>query len=158
MLEEEENKEFVQIRLKGKNAPLWERLRNKFLKKVEDLLDTVINFEDNTSIKDEAKQFSTDLIKFAKEKLRKAGYENEKLLAEVEDLYAKARKSNAETRKLNAEAREIELKNKLREIKLGLALMKALLTGEPDEESILFLKKIDAFLEVTREYELTQIR
>jgi polyhydroxyalkanoate synthesis regulator phasin len=151
---EEESKTFLQVKLAGKDKNLWSKLMPNFLLKIEKLLDTVINTEDNTTIRDEAKLFSNELIKFAKQKLKKAGYENEKILAEIEEIYSKAHRDHAETRKINAEAREIELRNQLTELKLSLGLMKALRTGENDEESILFLKQVDVFFEVVNTFEL----
>lgn len=152
--EEIQRKEVLKVDVAGKDKILWASLKDKFFLQAQKLLDTVINFEDNTTVADEAKQFSTELIKFAKEKLKKAGYENEKTLAEIEEILSKAQRTQAETRKITAEAREIELGNKLKELKLSLGIMKAIHAGETDEESIIFIKKIDTFFEVINTYEL----
>ncbi|KOH42628.1 hypothetical protein NC99_45570 [Sunxiuqinia dokdonensis] len=91
------------------------------------------------------------MIHFGKEKLKKASIENEKLNAEIEEIYTKIKKEKAETRKINAVADKINLENQLRAIRISLGSAKALMIGSEDNEDILFIKRIDAFLDVINE-------
>lgn len=154
-MEEAEKKTFLKVEVAGKNKALWESsgIREKFMQLSTKIIDTVVNFEDNTTVGEEAKQISTELVKYAKEKLKRVGYENERIQAEIDEIYSRARKCEAETRKINAETRRVELETKLRELKLSIGIMKALLVGEGDEDSIVFVKKIDVLLEVLKDFE-----
>ena len=150
----QDKKTMLRVSVSGKNSVNWSIYKDKFLEKAAGLLDTVINFEDGSTIKEEAKQFSTELLKYAKEKLKEPGIQNQKTLAEIDKIYSEREREFAETRKLNAEAREIELKNKITELKLSLGIMKAMLIGVTDEESIIFLKQIESFRKTINEFSI----
>lgn len=145
-MENTENKKLLAIEIKGKDPVLWQQLREKFIIAINRSLDTIINAEHNASIRDEAKEFASALIDHAKSKLKKAGIENEKLIADVDRLFVQREKQMAEARKINAEAKAIELKNTIKELKLSLGAMKVLMVGEMGEEDLIFTIQIEEFL------------
>ncbi len=65
------NKEYLKVSISGKNGSIWEKFRERFHEQIERLLDTVVNQDDNTTVRDEAKEFSNALIKYGKAKLNK---------------------------------------------------------------------------------------
>lgn len=143
----ENNEEFIQVNLEGKDKDVWNKLREKFISTIEKSLDIIIDYEKNSTIRDEAKIFATELTKYAKAKLSKAGIENEKLISEIELAYTQKSKELAETRKINAEASAIEFNNALNNLKLSLLSMKVMMIGGTSQKDILFIKQIDFFLE-----------
>ncbi len=138
----------TEISLSGSNPILWEKLRTKLISVLDKSLDTIINYDTGATIKEEAKEFTSEIIKYGKEKLKKVSIENDKLNAEIEEIFTKIKKEKAETRKINAEADKINLDNQLRAIKISLGSAKALLIGSESKEDILFIKRVDAFLAV----------
>lgn len=152
-MDNNEKKKVLEVQVVGKNRELWGELRDKLMMAVTKTLDTVINHENNTSIRDEAKEFASALIDHAKAKLKRAGLENEKIIAEIDNLYVRREKELAETRKLNAEAKSIEIKNRIKSLKISLGGMKVLMIGQDGEEDLLFIKQIDAFLNVLNSME-----
>lgn len=138
----------TKISVSGADPILWDKLKSKLLLILDKSLDTIINYDTGGTIKDEAREFTTALIEFGKEKLKKASIENEKLNAEIEEIYTRIKKEKAETRKINAIADKINLDNQLRAIRISLGSAKALLIGSEENEDILFIKRVDTFLEV----------
>ena len=146
-------KEFLKVSVSGKNKEVWSRMRGKLMQAVEKFLDTTLDYENSSTIKDEARKFSTALLDHAKEKLAKTGIENQKMLAEIDLMFSTKTKELAETRKINAEAQAIEFSNSVKQLKLTLGLSKALIIGEQGEENVVFIKQIDSFLEVIQSVE-----
>jgi hypothetical protein len=150
----EERKQYLRVDVGGKSPEIWNALRGKLIHAVNKFLDSTIDTIDNKTIRQEAQAFTHALLEHAKEKLAKAGIENQKLLAEIDYIFSQREKEIAEARKINAEAHKIEIENSLRQLKLSLGMAKALLIGEEEGESIIFVKKIDAFLDVIKEFNL----
>ncbi|MBT1690080.1 hypothetical protein [Dawidia soli] len=150
---DEEEPKFVRIEIEGLNAEKWYQLRTKFIRAIHKTLDTVIDHEHSSTLRDEAKKFTTELLNYGKAKLQRAGLENEELMAQVDLLYSQKEKELAEARKLHAEAEALEIRNNIRKLKLGIGGMKALMIGETGKEEILFLKQMDHFLEILRDFE-----
>ncbi|MDN5200168.1 hypothetical protein QQ008_02320 [Fulvivirgaceae bacterium BMA10] len=121
---------------------------------VKEFLDFTIDHENKSTIKDEARVFTTALLDYAKQKLAKPGIDNQKTLAEIEEIYARRQRELAEARKTNAEAEKIEFETSIRKLKVALGSAKVLLIGKQGGEEILFLKQIDNFLDVLKEFEL----
>lgn len=141
----------TKVSLSGADPILWEKLQSKLLVILDKSLETIINYDTGATIKDEAREFTSAMIHFGKEKLKKASIENEKLNAEIEEIYTKIKKEKAETRRINAVADKINLENQLKAIRISLGSAKALMIGSEDNEDILFIKRIDTFLDVINE-------
>lgn len=143
----ESKDEFLRVDLKGKNESTWEEYRENFFKKIIALLDTTINFEDQTSIREESREITSEFIKSVKAKLKKDGIENQKNLAEIEVLLSQKKKNIAEARKTAIESEEKQFQLTLKKIRFSLMMMKAKMLGSEDENDIFFLKKIDFLLD-----------
>lgn len=150
----DENKvEFIKVEVQGKDSLLWGNLQPKLMEAIHHFLDTVIDHKNDSTIREEAQKFTSALLDYGKQKLQKAGLENEKIIAEVNLMYSQREKEIAETRKLHAEAASIELNTSMKKLKLGLIGMKAMMIGNAGEEEFIFLKHIDEFISVIREIE-----
>ena len=146
---------YIEVTVKGNSNELWTRLRQKLFEAVNNLLDTVVDERSGNTLREEAKEFSSLLLKFAKDHLNRPGLENQKIMAEIECLYSAKHKTLAETRKIHAEAGSIELQNRINALKLSLGVSKMLMIGLTDEKSILFLNEIDSLLElINKQYKI----
>jgi len=67
------------------------KLRTKISKAIDDLLNTVINTDQNTTVKDELKNVAQDAVDYVKEWMRSKKLENEKIEAETYLLLEKTR-------------------------------------------------------------------
>jgi len=143
-----EKKQYLKVETAGKSPELWSNLKEKLLRAIHSFLDTTIDGVDNKTIREEAKVFSHALLKYGKDKLEKAGLENDKILAEVDFLYSQNEKELAEARKLNAEAQRIEFENAIRRLRLSLKMTKVMLISEPREEALIMVKNVDQFIEI----------
>lgn len=143
---EKDKHDYIEVQVVGINKKTWSELKSKLSIAVSKALDTVINYEENTTVREEAKEFASAIIAHAKAKLKKAGVENQKLLAEIDLLYTQNEKERANTRKLNAEANEIEISNMVKSLIISLGGLRALSIGQEEPEDILFIKQIETFL------------
>jgi hypothetical protein len=142
-----EKKQLMRIDVRGKTTELWQSLRPKLIQTMTMVLDTVIDAEHGTTVRDEVKQFTTALLDYAKANLARPGLENERIEAEVRRLYGQMEIDRAEARKKHAEADTLEFNNKVRRLRLVLGAVKALMVGEEGEEAVIFTAQITAFLE-----------
>ncbi|NOQ75257.1 MAG: hypothetical protein GQ574_24815 [Crocinitomix sp.] len=149
-------KKYLKVDVAGKSEDLWKKMRVKLIDTVNKFLDTTIDSQNHSSIREEAKEFTTKFLKHAKDKLERAGLENEKIVAEIDSLYSSRQRESAQTRKLNAEASEIELSVSIKKLKLSLGLTKAILIGDAKNEDIVFAKQIDSFLEMLKEFQVSK--
>lgn len=149
----EEKKKLIGVKIKGKSDELWNNLKDKFLLAINDILDTVVDPNQNTTLKDEIKDFSSLLLSYGKNKLAKPGLENQKILAEIELIYTTKMKELAEARKLFAEADRITFETKMKKLKLSLSLFKVLVSGNENEEKILITRQIDMLVRVMNQLE-----
>lgn len=136
---EEQNKKILEIQVAGKDLDLWKKLKDKLMDKIPILLNNIIDQDQNSMVRDGAKEFFSVFLDPEK---RKFSLDNEKIFLEIENSY----KSRAEFRKLNAEASAIELQNNIKALKISLGALKVLMIMEQGEEIIIFLKQIDPFL------------
>src|SRR5262249_21831890 len=137
----------------GQDPLLWQGLRSKLVEVINGVLDSVIDHEKETTVREEAKKMTSALLDHAKARLAKAGLENEKIEAEIQRLYTQIENDYAEARKKHAEAEAIELNTALKKLWLSVGLTKAMLIGEAGEENIVFSQQIDAFLGTLKELE-----
>ena len=133
-MESEKAQKFVKIELEGKDNNLWKNLQSKLIGVINNFLDSVIDHKNESTIREEAKKFTSALLDYGKNKLEKAGLDNEKIVAEVDLLYSQKEKQFAEARKLHAEADLIELQTNVKKLKIALSSMKLLMIGEANNE------------------------
>jgi len=147
-----EKKQYLKVETAGKSLALWSSLKEKLLQAIHSFLDTTIDGVDNKTIREEAKVFSHALLKYGKDKLEKAGLENDKILAEVDFLYSQNEKELAEARKLNAEAQKAEFENAISQLQLSLKITRVMLISEPEEEALVLVKNVEQFIEVLDDF------
>lgn len=137
----------VKIDLTGVDDKLFKRLRSKLLNAIDRFLDTTVDYQTRTNIRDETKRFASLALNYAEENLKKTGIENHKLIAEIEEKYSIAEKNKAEARKINAEAKQLEFDQSVDQLVLSLKLTKALILGKEGKESVVLTQQIELFLE-----------
>ncbi len=147
-----EKKQYLKERIAGKSPNLWSNLKEKLLQAIHSFLDITIDGVNNKTIREEAKEFSHALLKYGKDKLEKAGFENDKIRAEADLLYSQKEKELAEARKLNAEAQKVEFENAIKQLRLSLKMTKAILLGEPGEEALILVKSVEQFIKVLDDF------
>ena len=102
-------RQLAHIKVKGKVPATWAKYRDTFMEKIQSALDTVIDFDNDSTVREEAKKFTSQLLDFARNKLAREGHEVEKIEAEVRQLYAQIETEHADARKTNAEAAKISI-------------------------------------------------
>lgn len=144
----------LRIDVRGDSKELWAKLRSQLLTRIQAALDTTIDHEHGTTVKEELRSFTSHMMDYARRRLQREGLENDKIEAEVAEIYARrsSELANAELVSANAEAQRQQ--TALRELCKALALTRAVLAGEKDEECILFGKQIDMFLEIVKDLNL----
>lgn len=147
----EKEKKVIKIEVEGEDKVLWKKLKPKLIEAMTKFLDVIIDNENDTTIREEAKKFTSALLDYGKQKLNKAGIDNEKTLAEIDLLYSQKEKEVAEARKIHAEADALEIENTIKRLKLSLIGVKLLMVGENGNEEAIFLKQVDEFLRAIEE-------
>lgn len=148
-------KGYMIVKVRGEANELWAKLRPKLIKTVNDVLDTVIDESREATVRTEAKEFTSALLDFAKQRLRKEGLEAEKIEAEVRKLHADMQMGLAEARERHARADHCEFDLKVKKLRLALSLTKAQLIGDEGEEAIVFGRQIDELLKLLKELSAT---
>lgn len=144
----------IRVDVRGDERRLFQRLRSTLLEKIQQALDTTLDHENDTTVRDELKSLTTHAIEHARERLRKEGLANARIEAEVAEIYARRTKEIADARLTAAHAKGQEQQNALHDLCRHLALTRALLMGDEGREAILFGRQIDAFLEIVKEMDL----
>lgn len=142
---------YIAIEIGGSKEHIWKRFRKKLVDNIDKLLDFEIDSEKGSTLREEAKKFTSALLNYGKSKLSAPGINNEKTLAEIEELYSKREKSLAEARKIHAEADLLEFSLRIQKLKTALKLAKVVLPR--GKRHAVFLKDIDLFLDVVRSIE-----
>lgn len=143
--------EIVRIGVIGKDEKLWAKLYPTLVGKVQNLLDSTLDHNKGSTVRDELKDFTSELLDFAKAKLATPGLEAQKIAAEITQKYAEHQTELAQADKTREEARERRIKNDIRELRYSLTLTKALVMADDDESAIFFGKQIDSFLELLKD-------
>lgn len=145
------NHKIVRVDVRGEDPELWKRLRAKLMVRIHTVLESTLDHDRGTTVREEAKQFTASMLDFARQRLQREGLENDKIEAEIAELYAKRTKELADADRVSAEAERIRQDTSLRELCKCLALTKAMLIGDESEEAMLFGQQIDSFLSVVKE-------
>ena len=96
------------------------------------VLDSVVNQHHGTSVREEAQDLLDRSIAHLKDRLSRAGLENEELAARATKLLAEAEASKATAAKTHAEASEIELRILARKLQLVIEAERAMTGGDLD--------------------------
>jgi hypothetical protein len=143
--------QWLRVDVRGNDKKLWALLHEKFVDKINRLLQATLDYERGTTVRDEMREFSSALLDFAKAKLARAGLEDEKIAAEISKMFAERQAELAKADKTSEEARQLRIQNDISELRLTLGATKAMLIGDESEEAVLFGKQLDTFLDVLKE-------
>lgn len=144
--EEMEKKDFLKVEVEGKDKSIWEGAKEKLMNLMSELMDTKINTYSDSTVKDELKRATSNVIEFANAKLIKPSLENMKLQVEIEQMLSSSAKIAAETRKTHAEAESIELANLEKRMKMVMGAARLIAIAEDNTEAILFCNNMEALL------------
>lgn len=123
----------------------------KLQRAVNRVMDTVIDVNRGTTVREEGQDIISESILSLKERLKKTGLENEEIAARITKLLAEAEKDRAQARKTSAETEQLEFLTMVRKLKLVLEAQKLLQVGSVDETE---MKRIDAFIHLLKEQQL----
>lgn len=151
MVDNQEKKSLIEVRVRGKNLALWrkkrselmDRIREKAFDTFENIMAKQIDPIEKTSIKEELDQLISKSLSFVKGKLAMPNAQIEKTFAEIHKTYIEIEKETVEIRRTQAVAEREELKNEMIKLKWALGSTKIFLSSDDDEESIFFLKEIE---------------
>lgn len=149
-----QKKQIARIDVRGKDPRRWEQVRERLVVRISAMLDATLDHEDNTTVREEAKKFTSHMLEFARQRLQREGLENDKIEAEVSRIYAERTRELAEADRLSAEANEKRRKTALAELCAQLCMAKILIIGDQGEEAVLFGQQIDEFLRLVKEMNL----
>jgi hypothetical protein len=96
------------------------------------VLDSVVNQHHGATVREEAQDLLDRSIAHLKDRLSRAGLENEELAARAAKLLAEAEASKATAAKTHAEASEIELRVLARKLQLVIEAERAMTGGDLD--------------------------
>jgi regulator of protease activity HflC (stomatin/prohibitin superfamily) len=97
---------------------------------IERLMDSMVDHENQRSLRDEAQAVFKESIDHIRAKLGRAGFENEEIAARATKLLAEAEATKASAAKTRAEADEIALRTLARKLTMLLEAEQAMARGE----------------------------
>ena len=99
------------------------------------MLNSVINTETGTTVKDEALDILKESIGHLKEQLRHKGLQNEEITARVTMLLAEAENQRAAARKTRAVSEQLEFINTIRKLRLVLEAQLIIIADENPKDT-----------------------
>jgi hypothetical protein len=116
------------------------------------ILESVLDTEKGTTIKDEALDILKESISHLKEKLRQKGLQNEEITARVSNLLAEAENQRATARKTRAESEQIEFLNTIRKLRLVLEAQLIMASEEDPKDKQKLKELIEVLKDVAKKY------
>ena len=116
-------------------AMLQKELIPKLQTTIDRMLNSVINPETGTTVKDEALDLLKESIGHLKEQLRHKGLQNEEITARVTKLLAEAENQQAAARKTRAESEQLEFMNTIRKLRLVLEAQLIIIADENPKDA-----------------------
>lgn len=111
------------------------------------ILDSVIDTEKGTTVRDEALDILKESISHLKEQLRQKGLQNEEITARVTKLLAEAENHRATARKTRAESEQLEFMNTIRKLRLVLEAQLIMIADESQKDT----QRLKGLVEVLRD-------
>lgn len=99
---------------------------------LERLLDTVVDYRAQTTVREEAQALIAQSIQHLKDRLGRPGLENEEIAARAAKLLAEAELAKANAAKTQAEAGEVEFRLLVRRLRLVIEAERAFAAGQTD--------------------------
>ncbi|MEM7368721.1 MAG: hypothetical protein AAF587_08955 [Bacteroidota bacterium] len=145
----------ARVPIRGKDPVKWHELKDKLKDKlalaVDQTLNSIIDPVEGTTLKEEFQELSHQVLGYAKAKLAEPGISNRKALAEIEECLARCKKEVAEAQKTHLESEMLKFNLDVKRLIMSLGATKIfILSDDNGEESVLFVKKIDQFLELLK--------
>ena len=108
------------------------------------ILESVIDAEKGTTVKDEALDILKESISNLKQQLRQKGLQNEEITARVSKLLAEAENQRATARKTRAESEQIEFMNTIKKLRLVLEAQLIMVSegGHKDKQKLIDLIEV----------------
>lgn len=152
MKKDTEKKGILRIEVSGENDELWNKLKKKLFNVVDTFLDSTIDHNNGTTVKEESNIFISAILDHAKQRLAKSGLENEKIKAEIDNYYKRNAREMAETRKINAETNAIELDTARKKLIISLTVARSVIMTDAKNEDLVFARRIDGLLKALSEF------
>jgi hypothetical protein len=130
-----------------KVALLHGELLPKLQTTIGNILESVIDSEKGTTVKDEALDILKESINHLKEHLKQKGLQNEEITARVSKLLAEAENQRATARKTRAESEQIEFFNTIKKLRLVLEAQLIMASEELPKDK----QKLKELIEVLRD-------
>lgn len=143
----------LNLEVTGRTEGLWALLRGKLIDAIEKALDAVVDPERGTTLREEAREFSSALLEYARQRLARPEKENAEIEARIALLFSEREYTLEKARGERARADAQELENAIKRLRLALSLTRALLAGEAGQEALLLGSKIDGLLRAIGEIE-----
>jgi hypothetical protein len=124
----------------------WEEMGPRLQATLSNVLDTVIDKENRSTVRDEAQSFISESIQSLKDRLKKSGLENEEIAARVTKLLAEAEKEKSIAAKTKAETEALEFQTIVRKLRLLIEVHHAMVEN-----------RVDSFLNVLKELDGTKV-
>ena len=145
------SKALVSAKSAGSKTPKAETLHKELIPKLQTtiyrILDSVIDTETGTTVKDEALDILKESINHLKEQLRHKGLQNEEITARVTKLLAEAENQRAAARKTRAESEQLEFMNTIRKLRLVLEAQLIMIADENTKDA----QRLTGLVEVLRD-------
>lgn len=125
----------------GKLTGLWEGMGPRLQLALNHVLDTVINTQNQATVREEAQNLISESIEHLKERLKKSGLENEELAARATKLLAEAEKEKSIAAKTKAETAALEFTLIVRKLRLLIEAHRAMAENKVDD-FLLVLKEL----------------
>ncbi|RPJ49276.1 MAG: hypothetical protein EHM19_00735 [Candidatus Latescibacterota bacterium] len=153
MVPSEETGGLLRVDVSGRTEGLWAVLRGKLIDAIVTTLDTVIDHKRGTTVRDEAREFSSALLEYARQRLARPEKENAEIEARIALLFSEREYNIERARSERARADAQELENAMRKLRVALSLTRAFLAGEEGEEVLFLGSKLDDLLKAIGEAE-----
>ena len=148
------SKALVSAKSAGSKAPKAVMLHKELIPKlqttIDRILDSVIDTETGTTVKDEALDILKESINHLKEQLRHKGLQNEEITARVTKLLAEAENQRAAARKTRAESEQLEFMNTIRKLRLVLETQLIMIADENTKDTQRLTGLVEVLRDVTK--------
>lgn len=151
-----QQKALVSAGAKGSEIPKAAIFHRELLPKLQTtigrILESVLDTEKGTTLKDEALDILKDSINHLKEKLRQKGLQNEEITVRISKLLAEAEYQRANARKTRAESEQIEFLNTIRKLRLVLEAQLIMVSDEDPKDKQKLKELIEVLIDVAKQY------
>ncbi len=148
------NKSLAGVKLTGTASSEAEEFHKELIPKLQTtigrILDTVIDTEKGTTVKDEALDILKDSIMHLKEQLKQKGLQNEEITARITKILAEAENQRAIARKTRAESEQLEFMNTIRKLRLVLEAQLIMVVGKSHESTQRLKELVEFFREIAK--------